>query len=305
MVVLIAALTSLSLLVALVAVIDLVSPVILRRRALLAAAEVDERTVGEWWTTAELAFARTRLGTRVSAELVLSGSGYSPLVVICAMLLLAVVLGLLLAQLAPVLGVAGLVVAGLALRAWLARGRSRRLEAFVEQMPDLARVLANATHAGLSMSTSIAVAATEMGEPARQELSRVASALAFGMDVETALDQMRERLPAREVAVLMSTLLVSARAGGSLVTSLRSIAQKLEDRKEVRREVRTTLAQSVTTSYFVIALGLGLVVLLEVLRPGTVDRMTQSTFGQLAFGFAVLTFGGGYLAIRRMTRIVD
>ena len=49
----------------------------------------------------------------------------------------------------------------------------------------------------------------------------------------------RGRLPSREVAVLVSTLLVSARSGGSLVTALRDIADTLEARKETRREVRT------------------------------------------------------------------
>ena len=78
----------------------------------------------------------------------------------------------------------------------------------------------------------------------------------------------------------MSTLLVSARSGGSLVTSLRTIADTLEERKETRREIRTTLAQSIVTGYMVIGLGFAILVLLNVVNPGTVETMTRNLLGQ-------------------------
>ena len=84
----------------------------------------------------------------------------------------------------------------------------------------------------------------------------------------------------------MSTLLVSARAGGSLVTSLRTIADTLEERKETRREIRSTLAQSVATGYTVIGMGFGLLLLLNVINPGTVEKMTRNPIGQAALVFA-------------------
>ncbi len=95
-------------------------------------------------------------------------------------------------------------------------------------MPEIARVLANATNAGLSIATAIAIAGDELDEPARGELQQVSVSLSFGNDIESALEELRDRLPSREVGVLMSTLLVSARSGGSLVTSLRTIADTLE-----------------------------------------------------------------------------
>ena len=103
--------------------------------------------------------------------------------------------------------------------------------------------------------------------------------------------------------MLLSTLLVSARSGGSLVTSLRNIADTLEQRKETRREIRTTLAQSVATGYTVIGLGVGILALLNVVNPGTVEIMTRNIIGQAALLVAAVLFAAGFLAIRRMTRI--
>lgn len=304
MVVLTVLLLSAAMMLFLAALMDFVATPLAQRRAIASVVGDREGGARQRADLLQERFARTRLGAVLERELMLAGSTRSPLVVLLAGLGAGVAVGALLWNLlAPLLGVLGIVSSVVFIRAYLRRGKERRLEAFIAQMPELARVLANATNAGLSISTAIAIAADEMDEPARTELRRVASSQTFGNDLESALEELQTRVPSREVAVLLSTLLVSARSGGSLVTSLRSIADTLEERKETRREIRTTLAQSVTTGYTVIALGFFILVLLNVVNPGTVDIMTRNIFGQLALGFAGTLFTIGFLVIRRMTRI--
>jgi tight adherence protein B len=131
----------------------------------------------------------------------------------------------------------------------------------------------------------------------------VSNSLRFGADIESALDEMSTRLPSREVSVLLSTLIVCARSGGSLVSSLRDIADTLEERKETRREIRTTLAQSLATGYLVIVLGAAMLFLLNAIQPGTVEAMTSNIIGQIALVVSFALFVGGFLLIRRMTRL--
>jgi tight adherence protein B len=249
-------------------------------------------------------FRGTSLGRRLERELVLAGVDRRPIVVAGAGLLVALGVALILwTLLAPVIGVLGSTAGFIAVRAYLARERSRRLEAFVVQMPELARVLANASNAGLSIHTAVGVAAEELEEPARTEMKRVDNRLRFGVSLDRALAELSERLPSREVAVLVSTLVVSSRSGGSMVTALRDIAETLEQRKETRREIRTTLAQSLATGYLVIALGFAILLMLNLIYPGTVELMTNQLIGQVALVVAALLFGGGFAVIRRMTRI--
>ena len=195
-----------------------------------------------------LRFNRSSVGRWLERELVLAGVSYPPVAVFAVMVVLTLSLPYVLAQLfAPAFGVVGLLSGYLLLRGWLRRGRERRRERFVQQIPELARVLANATNAGLSISTAWVVAEGEMAEPARTEIQRLNAAVRFGASLEESMLQLNDRLPAREVRVLMSTLVVSSRSGGSLIKALRDISLTLDDRKEVRREVRTTLAQSRAT----------------------------------------------------------
>ena len=250
------------------------------------------------------ALRATRAGRRLERELMLAGVHRSPSLVLAAGVAVALVTAVALwTLLAPAFGVLGVSAGALAVRAYLRRERTRRLEAFVTQLPELARVLANATNAGLSIHTAIGVAAEELDDPSRAELRRVATRIAFGAGLEEALQELQDRLPSREIAVLTATLVVSARSGGSLVHALRDIADTLETRKETRREIRTTLAQSLATGYLVIVLGFGLLLLLNALAPGTVQTMTTSPAGQVALVVSGTLFAGGFLMIRRMTRI--
>lgn len=249
-------------------------------------------------------FVATRFGRLVDRDLALAGIRQAPLTVVLILAGITVVVPIGLAQfLAPAFGVLGLAAGFLAFRLWVNRARDRRRERFVQQIPELARVLSNATDAGLSIATSWAVAEEELAEPAKSEIRRLNTAVRFGSTLEDAMLQLNDRLPSREVRVLMSTLVVSARSGGSLVTALREISQTLDDRKETRREVRTTLAQARSTSLLVTLLGVSMLFLLNQVQPGTVERMTQNPLGQVALVVAGGLFVSGQLLVHRMTRI--
>jgi tight adherence protein B len=246
----------------------------------------------------------TRLGRHLERDLQLAGIDRRPVVIVGAGMGIAVLATYLLwTFLAPALGILGLAIGVYAVRWYLRRGRDRRREKFIGQLPELARVLANATNAGLSLATSLAIAGDELDEPARSELKRVSVSVSFGSDLASALDELRLRVGSREVAVLVSTLVVASRSGGSLVSSLRDIADTLDARKETRREIRTTLSQSLATGYLVIFLGVGMLFAINMVKAGTVQLMTQSPLGQVALLVSGSLFTVGLLLTRRMTRI--
>lgn len=258
---------------------------------------------GSRFTRMSRRFNQTAFGRYLERDLVLAGVSYPPILVFSTLVALTIAIPYVLSQLlAPAFGVFGLFGGFLILRAWLRRARERRRERFVSQIPELARVLSNATNAGLSITTAWVVAETEMAEPAKSEIQRLNSAVRFGSSLEGAMLQLNDRLPAREVRVLMSTLVVSAKSGGSLVKALRDISLTLDDRKEVRREVRTTLAQARATSTLVAVMAVAMLFMLNAIQPGTVEKMTQNLIGQIALVVAFSLIAAGVLIVRRMTR---
>ncbi|GAA0483666.1 type II secretion system F family protein [Streptomyces sp. NPDC046215] len=207
------------------------------------------------------------------------------------------------AALAPFFGpLAGLVAVWSAF-ALLGRQRRQRIEKFIGQLPELSRILANATQAGLALRTALSMAAEEMEAPAGEELGKVADKLAVGHSVDDALGELADRLPSRELVVLVTTLVLSNRAGGAVVSSLRNLTQTLEERKETRREVRTQLSQVTVTAYVVPLMGIGTLLLMDRIAPGSIDRMTSSFLGQAAVVAAFVLYALGFLVIRRLSKI--
>ncbi|GAB2724463.1 type II secretion system F family protein [Streptomyces bullii] len=247
---------------------------------------------------------RTQLGRKLELRLAATGLDVTPGEFFVSML--ATVAGLWLvghAALAPFFGpLAGLMGVWVAVQ-FLNWQRHKRIEKFINQLPEMARILANATHAGLALRTAIGMAAEELEAPAGEELGKVSAQLAMGASMDDALGEMADRLPSRELVVLVTTLVLSNRAGGQVVSALRNLTETLEERKETRREVRTQLSQVTMTSYAVPVLGVGSLLLMNGVKDGALERMTGSPVGQAAVIVAFALYAVGFLLIRRLSRV--
>ncbi|MER5597631.1 type II secretion system F family protein [Streptomyces sp. NPDC002265] len=246
----------------------------------------------------------TKAGRRLELKLAATGLDVTPGEFLVYMT--AAAIGLFLvgqASLAPFFGpIAGLLGIWAALQ-FLNWQRQKRIEKFINQLPELARILANATQAGLALRTAIGMAAEELEAPAGEELGKVADQLALGQSIDDALGELADRLPSRELVVLVTTLVLSNRAGGQVVGALRNLTETLEERKETRREIRTQLSQVNMTSYAVPVLGVGSLFLMNGVKDGALDRMTGSTTGQACVIIAFALYAVGFVLIRRMSRI--
>lgn len=246
----------------------------------------------------------TRLGRRLELRLAATGLDITPGEFFACML--AAVAGLWLvgqAALAPFFGpIAGLLGVWAAWQ-FLSWQRQKRIERFIGQLPELARILANATQAGLALRTAIGMAAEELEAPAGEELAHVADQLSLGLSMDDALGELADRLPSRELVVLVTTLVLANRAGGQVVSALRNLTETLEERKETRREIRTQLSQVTMTSYAVPVLGVGALFLMNGVKDGALDRMTGSPVGQACVVIAFGLYAVGFVLIRRMSRI--
>jgi tight adherence protein B len=266
-------------------------------------ARVESRTL-RWRRRLEARLRRTTYGQRLSQRL--AGAGLALLtidallIVSSAAALIAVVFSSFLGRLGSLLLAATVFYVA---DRWLDRRVRMRVEAFVAQLPDVARVLSNAASAGLALRTSLAMAADELDAPAGEELRNVADSMALGQSLERSLAAMQERLPSRELSVLVQTLVIQSRAGGALVSALQNIAATLEQRKDLRREVRTVVSGAVFGGYVVTALGIGSIFVMNLLSPGALDALAGTAIGRVVLIVAGLFFAAGYVLINRLTKV--
>ena len=250
------------------------------------------------------AFERTRLGHRLQAHL--DGAALRLHALHAALIALVTgVAGYFLASF--VVGTFASVVAGGVavggLYMWVERKRAARRDAFLAQLPELARILSNGASAGLSMVSAYGIAVQELDDPAKTELQLALEEIRIGQPFERAMQNLGERLPSRELSVLVSTLAIQQRSGGDLVRALSDMASTLEARRETQREVKTLMAGATASSYAVMVIGAGALFLSDLIRPGTLDKVASSPLGLLALAVAFMLFATGFLLIRKITRI--
>lgn len=203
----------------------------------------------------------------------------------------------------PVLFVIAMVLAWFGARSWFRRRAEARFAKFLDQLPDLARLLANSASAGLSLRAGLALAAQETEEPTRSEVALVSEELSLGASMDAALTRMGERMPSKELAVLVNVLVIQARAGGKVVTALQGISEALETRRDLRREVNTLLSGSRATVMAVAGLGLLMVFVVHSAVEGGLRTLLANPIGAVIFVLSLAIFLTGMFLARRAAKV--
>jgi tight adherence protein B len=248
---------------------------------------------------------RTSSGQKLAQWLKSSGGELAPVDFLAICIVGGLVMSMLLLLMLPLFFalVGGYALVICAARAWFERRRGQRRAAFINQLPDVARTLSNGTQAGLSIAGAVQMAARELDEPAAAEMANVVQEMRLGQPLDRALERLQERLPSREVAVLMTTIIIQQRAGGDTVRALQELGGTLEARKDLLREIRTVLSGSVFTSYVVAGIGIGTILLMNVISPGILREMTTSVAGLAALSIAGVLWVIAFFLIRAATRV--
>lgn len=275
------------------------------RRTLLAergGAVASRRARLDQWIDARLVL--TRRGGNLAARLRSSGTdrtaGQFVLIVLAAAAGGYLLAGLLFPPVIAIVAAGGSVWSCFV---WLNRRVGQRRDAFVAQLPEVARLLSNGASAGLSMPAAIELAVKEMESPARDELQTVIDELGLGRSLDESLESLQRRLPSREIAVLLTTLVVQQRAGGDVVKALQDLSATLDQRRETIREVKTLMAGAVFTSYIVPVMGGVCLLVLNGINSQTLHRMTTNPVGIAALIVAALLYALAFVMIRQVTRI--
>jgi tight adherence protein B len=275
-----------------------------RRSQLIQRGGIDVRRRPALHERLDARLARTRRGAVLAERLRSAGTELTPArflgVVIGGAIGAFAIVSLLFP---PLLGLVAAALAVYGSFVWLARRLDKRREQFVAQLPEVARLLSNGASAGLSIPAAIELTVREIDAPADAELQTVIDELTYGRSLADALGGLQRRLPSREVAVLMTTLIIQHRTGGDVVRALQELSTTLDARRETMREVRTVMAGAVITSYIVPLLGVGSLFLINAINPNTLTRMTTQPVGIAALVVAGLLYAVGWVAIRQTTRI--
>lgn len=180
--------------------------------------------------------------------------------------------------------------------------KNKKKQMLVEQLPEICRVLANATRSGMTLNQGIQLVSQEISEPAKSEFKRLAHELSLGIDFNAAIRSMEKRVDDKEFQLFTATMLIQKKAGGNLYAVLDEMSQTLDERKLLKQEIKTMTAEQRYISYIVPVIPIFLVLMMNNIIEGFLDPIFTG-LGLILFAFfltgTILTF----VIVRKITNI--
>ncbi len=203
-------------------------------------------------------------------------------------------------------GVAAAVAAALALRmprALVNALRRRRARLFEQQLPMALLMLASALRAGVALASGLRNVVEQSSPPLAQEFGLMLREQRMGVPWDTALENLRRRMPADSTALVVAAMRIAAQTGGNLAEALESIAQTLRARLQLQAKLLALTSQGRLQAWIVGALPLLLLAVLDRLEPEIMGLLWHTPAGWGVLAIVAVLETAGMLLIRRIIRI--
>jgi tight adherence protein B len=181
--------------------------------------------------------------------------------------------------------------------------KSRRLNAFNDQLGDTITLLANSLRSGFTIVQSMKTVAEQLPDPIAAEFHRVTQEIGLGLHYEEALNNMLRRVPSDDLDLLITAVNIQGRVGGNLAEILDTIGHTIRERVRIKGEIRVLTAQQMISGYILTGLPVALGLVLYLINKPYIGRMFTDPCGWIMIGVSVLMIFVGFLIIRKIVDI--
>jgi tight adherence protein B len=186
---------------------------------------------------------------------------------------------------------------------WLGRLRSKRREAFADQLSSTLQTMISGLRAGFSLPQSLDAVAENSASPTSEEFDRVMTELRVGRSIGDALRDMASRVENEDFEWVIVAIEINAEIGGDLSEILQTVEETLRERQGLRRQIRTLSAEGKSSAITIYALPFVTLGVIALGNPGYLEVFYTEFAGYVMLGVAgSLMFVGG-LWLRRIIRL--
>jgi tight adherence protein B len=122
--------------------------------------------------------------------------------------------------------------------------RARRIQRFSEQLPDAIDVIVRSLKAGHPIQTAISLVAREMPDPVGSEFGMVTDELSFGLELESALNNMAIRVGQDDLPLFVTSVSIQSGTGGNLAAILEGLSKLIRERFKMRRKIKALSSEA-------------------------------------------------------------
>ncbi|WP_102349122.1 type II secretion system F family protein [Bacillus sp. Marseille-P3661] len=185
---------------------------------------------------------------------------------------------------------------------YLSSRKDKRTESFNKQLPEICRMMSNGIKAGQTIPQAIEMVGRDVKEPSKLEFKNMDYQLKLGDSLEYVMTEFKERVSSSDINIFVSTILIQQRVGGNLAEVLSNMAETLEERSRVHKEIKTVTAESRSIAYILVFMPFLMAMMMNLFIKGFLNVLFKP-LGMLVFAvFSAIVFGA-FLLIKRITDI--
>jgi tight adherence protein B len=147
------------------------------------------------------------------------------------------------------------------------KAKNKKLRQFNNQLADVLLTLANSLKAGFSLFQAMEMASQEMPDPISSEIRATLKEMTFGESTETALMNLAQRVPSRDLDLMVTAILIQRQIGGNLAEILLGIHDTIQGRLRMQGELKSLTAQGRLSGYIIGSLPLFIALIIGTMNP--------------------------------------
>jgi tight adherence protein B len=220
---------------------------------------------------------------------------------------ISVVMGLIGALLAFVLGgniliVLGVGIAmGLGLPRWVVNMKAKaRMKKFSLAFPDAVDVLVRGIKTGLPVHDCFKVIARESPEPLAGEFRLLVEGMVVGLTLADALDKMYMRMPTPELKFFAIVIAIQQKSGGNLAEALSNLTSVLRARRMMGEKIKAMSSEAVASAAIIGSLPPVVMIMVTLTSPSYMKLLFTDVRGHVMLLGAVLWMATGVFVMKRM-----
>jgi tight adherence protein B len=230
-------------------------------------------------------------------------------ITVTRLLMFSAMAGLLAAMAASVLTVSlalilfvGLVASSVPfLHVWWAR--RKRLNKFLEHLPDALELMSRSLQAGHAFAESLHMVSTEMPEPIATEFRKTYEEQNLGLSLKLALENLTQRIPLLDLRMCVTAILIQRETGGNLAEILEKVAHTIRERFRIMEDLKTLTTSSRMSAWILCGLPIFVAVAVTFMNPDYMSVLWKDPRGHNLIAVALGLQLTGMLVVRKILRI--
>lgn len=181
--------------------------------------------------------------------------------------------------------------------------RKRRLNAFLENLPDALELMSRALSAGHAFAESLHMVSTEMHDPIAGEFRKTYEEQNLGLSLKLALENLAERVPLLDLRLCITAILIQRETGGNLAEILEKVAYTIRERFRILEDLKTLTTSSRMSAWILCGLPIFVAAAVTFLNPEYMSVLWTDPRGHNLIIVAIAMQITGMLIIRKILRI--